>query len=328
MTVLLTGGMGFLGSHVAELLSRAGRPVRALVRKTSDTTFLKTLENVELCDGAVDDRDSFLAAAEGATAIIHAAGLVKARSSDEFFRVNTDGTKNALDAARRAGPSFRRFVLVSSLAAAGPSDAEGRPVSCDADPRPVTHYGKSKLAAERAAIAAKDEVPVTILRPPAIYGPRDREILAFFKALKVGVLPIMGSTKNKLSMIFGADCAAACVAAIDADVPSGSTYFVNDGAVYTFEDLILHAEAALGKRAWLRFPIPRRVVETAALASELYGRATNRAMMLTRDKCNELFDQWVCDGSDAQQNLGWQPETSFVQGAKLTVEWYQKAGWL
>lgn len=328
MTVLLTGGTGFLGSHVAERLSRAGRPVRALVRKTSDTKFLKGLSGVELVEGAVDDRESFLAAAEGATAIVHVAGLVKARNAEEFFRVNTEGTKNALDAARRAGSSLRRFVLVSSLAAAGPSDAEGRPVTKDAEPRPVTHYGKSKLAAERAALAAKNELPITILRPPAIYGPRDREILAFFKALKVGVVPYMGSTKNKLSMIYGEDCAAACVAALDADVPSGSTFFVDDGVTYTFGDLIAHAERALGKRAWLRFPIPKPVIKTAALASELYGRATNRAVMLTRDKCNELFDQWVCDGTDARSALAWKPETPFDKGARLTVDWYQQAGWL
>ena len=328
MTVLLTGGTGFLGSHVAERLSKTGRPVRALVRKTSDTKFLKGLSGVELVEGAVDDRESFLRAAEGATAIVHVAGLVKARSAEEFFRVNTEGTKNALDAARRAGSSLKRFVLVSSLAAAGPSDAEGRPVSSDAEPRPVTHYGKSKLAAERAALSAKHELPITILRPPAIYGPRDREILAFFKALKVGVLPYMGSTKNKLSMIYGEDCAHACVAAIDADLPSGSTFFLDDGVTYTFEDLITHAEHALGKRAWLRFPIPRSVIKTAALASELYGKATNKAVMLTRDKCNELFDQWVCDSAAAQKALGWRPETPFEKGSKLTVDWYQRAGWL
>lgn len=328
MTVLLTGGTGFLGSHVAEQLSRAGRKVRALVRKSSNTKFLSTLEHVELVEGAVDDRDSLIRAAENASAIVHVAGLVKARNADEFFRVNTEGTKNALEAARRAGSGLRRFVLVSSLAAAGPSDAEGRPVPHDCEPRPVTHYGKSKLAAERATLDAKHELPVVILRPPAIYGPRDREILAFFKALKLGVLPYMGSTNNKLSMIYGADCAAACVRAIDADVPSGSTFFVDDGEVYTFADLITHAERALGKRAWLRFPIPRPVIKTAAMASELYGRATNRAVMLTRDKCNELFDQWVCDSSQARSSLDWQPKTSFADGAKLTVEWYRDAGWL
>ena len=328
MTILLTGGSGFLGSHIAEELNRQERHVRALVRSTSDTSFLSTLENVELFEGSVQDRGSLLAAAEGVEAIVHAAGLVKARSAEEFHEVNAGGTANVLSAARHAGSGLKRLVLVSSLAAAGPSDLQGNALAPEAEPRPVTHYGRSKLAAEQIVLGAKDEIPVTIIRPPAIYGPRDREILAFFKALNSRVLPLTGATSNKLSMIFGPDCASACVKAIDADVPSGSTYFVDDGKAHTFEDLIIQGEAALGKRAWLRIPLPKPVVRTAALASELYGKLSNRAVMLTRDKCNELFDQWVCDGSAAQRDLGWQPEVPFSEGVQRTVDWYKDAGWL
>ena len=328
MTILITGGSGFLGSHIAEQLSSAGKKVRALVRKTSDTRFLKTLKNVELAEGAVGDLDSVLEAAKGVSAIVHSAGLVKARSPEEFHRVNAGGTENMLKAALQEKAGLKRFVLVSSLAAAGPSDEHGTPVSIDADPRPVTHYGRSKLAAERYALEQKNEIPVTIIRPPAIYGPRDREILAFFKALNARILPYMGSTDNKLSMIHGADCARACIAAIDADLESGSTFFVDDGNVYTFDDLVKNAEAALGRRAWLRFPVPRPVIRTAAYASETYGKITNKAVMLTRDKCNELFDQWVCDGSIARKELSWKPELTFSEGAKTTVAWYKNEGWL
>jgi len=327
MTILLTGGSGFLGSHIAEQLSKQGRTVRALVRKSSDTSFLRSLEHVELAEGAVEDRQSMLDAARGVRAIVHAAGLVKARSADEFTRVNTTGTENALAAGLANKSTVRRFVLVSSLAAVGPS-VGGRPVEASASARPVTHYGKSKLAAERAALDAKADLSVVILRPPAVYGPRDREILAFFKAMNFGILPYMGSIDNKLSMIYGADCAAACIHAIDADLPSGTSLFLDDGHVYTFGDLIAHAEAALGRRAWLRFPLPRSVIEAAALASELYGKITDRAVMLTRDKCNELFDQWVCDGTAAQKALGWKPEVTFDKGARLTIDWYKQAGWL
>lgn len=328
MTVLLTGGSGFLGSHIAEQLSKSGRKVRALVRKSSDTSFLRALPHVDLCEGAIEDLPSVLSAAEGVSAIVHAAGLVKARSAEEFLRVNAGGTKNMLEAAKQAKPTLKRFILVSSLAAAGPSDAAGNPVPADAPPRPVTHYGRSKLAAERAVLALKDELPVVILRPPAIYGPRDREILAFFKALDARVLPYMGSTANRLSMIYGADAGAACIRAIDTDVPSGSIFFLDDGRSYSFDDLVKGAESALGKRAWLRFPLPRPVIRTAAVFSELYGKARNQAVMLTRDKCNELFEQWVCDGSEAQKALAWQPEVEFSEGARITVEWYRQAGWL
>jgi nucleoside-diphosphate-sugar epimerase len=328
MTILVTGGTGFLGSHVIEQLSLAGRPVRALVRRSSDTKFLRTLSNVELVEGAIDDRPSLERAVVGVEAVVHAAGLVKARSLDEFMRVNAGGTDNLLTACLPLGASLKRFVHVSSVTVGGPSDAHGNPVPVDAEPRPVTNYGRSKLEAEQIILSKKDRLKVTIIRPPAIYGPRDREIFAFFKSIKLGVLPLLGSPQSKLSMVYGPDCARACIRAIDAEVPSGSIFAVDDGAVHTMAELIEEAEAAMGKRAFLRIPLPRSVVESAALLSESYGKLTNRAVMLTRDKCNELFDQWVCDGSSAQRELGFTPSVSFSQGVQLTVDWYRAAGWL
>jgi 2-alkyl-3-oxoalkanoate reductase len=328
MTTLVTGGSGFLGSHVVERLARAGRPVRALVRKTSDTTFLRTLPNVELAEGAIDDAQSVRAAARGVTGIVHAAGLIKAKSPDEFMRTNRGGTETLVEAALENRTTLKRFVLVSSLAALRPSQGDGLPIPEDCEPRPVTDYGRSKLFAERAALAKKDEMSLVIVRPPAIYGPRDREILAFFKSIKFGVLPLLGSTQNKVSMIYGSDCGAACVAALDADVPSGSVYHVDDGGAHTMEELIRLSEAAMGQRARFRFHLPRRLVETAAFGAELYGRATNKAVMLTRDKLNELFETWVCDSSRARRDLGWKPEVPFEVGITRTVAWYREAGWL
>ena len=328
MTVLLTGGSGFVGSHVAEQLSQAGRKVRALVRATSDTSFLRTLENVELFETSLFDAESLKRAADGVEAIIHAAGLVKARSAEEFHRVNAGGTQSLLSAALAAGSQLKRFVYISSLTAVGPSDAAGKPVTPDTPPRPVTKYGRSKLAAERAAQSHQDELPITIIRPPALYGPRDREFLAFFKSVNLRVLPYMGSTENKLSICYGADTASACIAAIDADVPSGSAFFVDDGEVYTADDLAKAVEAALGRRALVRFSLPRPLLRTAAAAVEFYGKAADRAVMFTPDKCNELFEQWVCDSTATLDALSWKPRVKFAEGAKITASWYRREGWL
>lgn len=328
MTILVTGGSGFLGSHIIEQLSQAGRPVRALVRKSSDTKFLRSLPNVELFDGSMSDRAALERAVDGMEAVVHSAGLVKARNLDEFMNVNARGTELLLQACLPFKGSLKRFVLVSSIAAGGPSDSFGNPKPIDSAANPVTGYGHSKLAAERAAVALKDQLKVTIIRPPAIYGPRDREILAFFKSIKLGVLPLLGSPDSKLSMTYGPDCARACIRAIDADVPSGSIFAVDDGAVHTMAELIHEAESAVGKRAFLRIPLPRRVVEGAGMLVEAYGKATNKAVMLTRDKCNELFEQWVCDSSSTQRALDWTPSVSFSQGVKNTVDWYKQAGWL
>lgn len=327
MKVFLTGGSGFLGSHIAEQLSEAGTQVRAMVRSSSNTSFLSRLPNVELVSANIRDLDSLTAAMEGTTHVIHSAGLVKAKSPAEFHRVNAAGTINLLEAAKRHG-AMQRFVLVSSLAVCGPSK-DGKPLPSSTAPNPVTHYGRSKLAAERAALAMKDELPITILRPPLIYGPRDQEVYAFFKAVKYGVLPYMGSTARGVSAVYAVDCALACIAALRADVPSGSCYCVEDGHTQTLGELVAQIEAALGKRAWLRVPVPRRLLEMAAAGSEFFGKATEQAVMLTRDKCNELYaPHWVCDASETRRDLGWAPKVPFDRGARITAEWYRREGWL
>jgi nucleoside-diphosphate-sugar epimerase len=328
MLVLLTGGSGFLGSHVAEQLSSAGHQVRALVRKSSNKKFLESLPNVEFAYGSVEDAKSVEPAVVGVDAIVHSAGLVKARNAAEFHSVNVIGTQHLLNAAIAKTPALRRFVLVSSLAAVGPS-ADGKPVSGAKEPNPVTNYGKSKLAAEKAARAAKDRLPITIIRPPMIYGPRDNETFAFFQSIQRGVLPVLGDGKNTLSLIYAADAASACVRAIDADVPSGSAYFVEDGNVYVWRDALADLENAMAKRAFVRVGLPLGVLKLAAVGSEAMGKLRKQPVMLTRDKINELKERhWVCDATDTRRDLGWTPAMQWREGTKISAQWYRDNGWL
>lgn len=328
MSILVTGATGFLGSHVAEALSRAGREVTCLVRSSSNTRFLETLPGVRLVRGAVEDPKSLGPAFEGVTGVIHAAGLTKAKNPTEFMRVNTEGTENLVDAALDSG-KVTRFVLVSSAAVAGPSAADGTPVRIGSESTPVTAYGRSKLAAERSVLAHKDKLHSVILRPTVIYGPRDAEILVFFKAVQNGVLPLTNPLGALTSMIYATDCASACVRALDADVPSGSTYFLEDGHPVSFGEMISQIEVALGKKAWLRVPLPSKVTQAAAAATEVFGKLTNRAVMFTRDKCNELqATGWAFDGTSTRAALGWTPEVDFPAGLQRTVVAYREAGWL
>ncbi|WP_437673252.1 NAD-dependent epimerase/dehydratase family protein [Sorangium sp. So ce131] len=329
MRVLVTGASGFLGSHVAEQLAQKGYGVVALVRRSSSTKFLATLRGVELVYGAVEDAESVRRAVldAGVTAIVHSAGLVKARDEAEFFRINVGGTRNLLDAAK-AAPALERFVFVSSLAAVGPS-LDGRPVAADARPSPVTRYGRSKLEAERLVLAEKDALPVVVLRPPMIYGPRDQESFAFFQSVARRFLPMLGDGRNTLSVIYATDAAAACVRALESDAPSGRAYFIDDGRVYVWRDMLADVEAALGARAFVRVGVPFPLVRGAALASEGLSRLTGKPVMLTRDKLNELAAaHWVCDSSEARKELGWAPEVSWPEGTRRAVAWYREHGWL
>ena len=331
MKVLVTGASGFLGGHVAELLSKRGDSVRALVRSTSNRKHLEKLPNVELFEGSIEEIERVREAVFGVDAIVHAAGLVKARSTDEFFAVNVGGTSNLVQAARTGSRGNRRtvkrFVYVSSLVACGPS-IDGRPVPVDQE-SPVNAYGRSKLAAEKVVLSAKDDLHVVILRPGAIYGPRDGEILDVFKSIKFGLLPLVAGGEAKGVWIYATDCAEACLRAIDADVPSGQVYFVDDGSgPMDQKELFAEAERALGRRALVRRGLPVPVLMTVARGIEVFGRLTNRAVMLTQEKASMLLMHWVCSSEATRKELGWEPKVSRKEGMDRAVAWYRENGWL
>jgi nucleoside-diphosphate-sugar epimerase len=323
--ILVTGASGFLGGHVTELLTARGDRVRALVRTTSRREHLSGLENVDFFEGDIENLDRMRQAVDGVDAVVHCAGIVKARSTDDFFTANVGGTSNLVEAARRV--PLKRFVYVSSLEACGPS-ADGKPVPVDQE-NPVTAYGRSKLAAEKVVLAAKDDMPVVLLRPGAIYGPRDGEILEAFKAIRRGVLPLIDGGEAMGMWVYATDCAEACVRAIDVDGPSGRTYFVDDGCgPLPAKQMLADAERAMGTRAILRASLPIPILMTLARGIEAFGRVTNRPVMLTREKANMLIQDWVCSSEVTRRELGWEPKVPWSAGVERAVQWYRKSGWL
>jgi nucleoside-diphosphate-sugar epimerase len=327
MRVLLTGATGFLGSHIAEQLQARGDIVRALVRRSSKVDALERL-GAELAYANLEKGEGLEAALAGVDCVIHCAGVVKALDEAGFLEVNEHGTRNLVEAARRVAGGLRRFVYISSHEAWGPAEPGVMPTE-DMPPRPITMYGRSKLAGERAVLAAADAMPVTVLRPTGIYGPRDAEILQLFAIANRGVLPLINRRTSRFTMVYGPDCAAAAVTALDVEHPSGSVYFVTDGAVYIWEDAIGIVESAIGRRARLRFEIPGALVQAVAIASELSMKLTRKPQIVTREKVGILrAPNLVISAEKIQRELGWKPKLGFAEGARLTVAWYREHGWL
>jgi nucleoside-diphosphate-sugar epimerase len=326
MRVLVTGASGFLGSHIAEAFASARHEVRVLLRKTSSRAFLQFAHEEAI--GDVTQPDSLPAAVAGVDAVVHAAGLIKARNEAEFASVNEHGTTNLLRAIVGHNPGLKRLVHISSIAAHGPSP-DGRPRAADAPPQPLTAYGRSKLGGEIAVRESPLAGRSVILRPPAIYGPRDPALLPFFQLARWHFAPLLDGGHKRTSMVYGPDCANAALlaATAEADV-GGRVYYPEDGGVYSWRDMLALIEDASGKRM-LRVPTPRFAYEAAALGSELFGRMTNRAVIFDREKVREMAQNaWVCSAQTLRDDLRWRPQVLAPEGAKLTYEWYKREKWL
>ncbi len=327
MKVLVTGASGFLGSHIAEGFAAAGHQARVLVRRPSSREFLRGFASEEAI-GDVTDAGSLRDAVSGIDAVVHAAGLVKARSEAEFVAVNRDGTANLLSAIEAAVPDLKRFIYISSLAAEGPSE-DGRPRPVGATARPLTAYGRTKLGGEELTRASRVADRAVIFRMPVIYGPRDPALLPFFRLARRRLVPLLMGGRNRISIVYVEDAARAVVEATAAEAAvAGQTYYPEDGHVYSWRDLLSAVEEAVGRRA-IRIKAPRWAFWAAALASEAFGRIAGRAVPLTREKVREMAQPyWVCSHESLHRDLGWSPRVEIRAGTRLTGEWYRARGWL
>lgn len=322
--VLLTGATGFVGSHTAEALARRQIVVRALVRRTSVTDTLERL-GVERAEGDLNDRAALDRAVRNADVVVHLAALTKARSVAEYDRVNAAGTSTLVGALLDAEPRPRRLVVLSSLAAAGPNADGG--VGPGDTPLPITAYGRSKLAGERAALAASREVEAVVLRAPAVYGPRDRDLYRFFRLAARGIMPVPAGPARRLQLIHVEDLAEALVLAVTAERAEGIMHAAESTA-YTWEMVGGLVAAAVGRSA--RFVrLPPAVFTAAATLSEAASMAAGRSTIFNRDKARELLAPgWLCETDTARRVLGFDARIPLGEGLRATAQWYRAEGWL
>lgn len=326
MRILVTGASGFLGSHVAETLAKAGHEVTTLVRSTSSRSFLAFPHEEAI--GDVTQPETLPNAVAGADVVVHAAGLVKARSEAEFAAVNARGTANLISAIESHAPGLKRFIYISSLAAHGPSD-DGHPRPPSASPMPITAYGRTKLAGEEITRASSLAARSVIFRPPVIYGPRDPALVPFFRLTRMRLAPLLMGGSNRISIVYVEDAASAIALAATAEAPvTGKIYCPEDGAPHTWRDLLAAVEQAAGRSA-LRIHTPRWAFSAAAAVTEAWGLLLRRPVSLTREKLQEMVQpHWVCSSEELRRDLGWEPRVDIWEGARRTYRWYRAHGWI
>jgi nucleoside-diphosphate-sugar epimerase len=322
---LVTGATGFVGGWLTERLTERGARVRCLVRSTSRRQYLPT-NGVELAVGDVTDVESLRRAMDGVEYVFHVAGLITARRPSDYYRVNADGTRNVASVAAEFQNSLRRVLVVSSLAAAGPS-RPGNPVDESQTPRPVSPYGKSKLLAEAFARAHCGRVPVTIVRPPSVYGPRDRETLLIFRLAGLPVRPSI-VPHGEISAIHVADLVDGIILATTHPSANGQTYFLSGDETPSMSELLELIARSLGQKG-RALPVPGVVVRSAGLIADVIRNATGLPLIFDRWKAEEIaIGCWSCSSALARAQLGFQTSRTLAEGIQSTAEWYRSSGWL
>jgi len=302
LPLAVTGGTGFVGRHLLRIAGERGIPVRALTRAGQPPQ-----TGIEWIEGALDRPDSLARLCEGTRAVIHIAGVINARTRTEFDAGNVAGTARLVEAAQAAGVT--RFVHVSSLAAREPG---------------LSAYGASKAASER--VVEGSALDWTIVRPPAVYGPGDRETLALFRMVKSGIAAVPRG--GRASYIEVGDLARALLALVDAPAAHRRTFEIDDGEPCDHGTLARLIGEALGRRP-LVLPLPGAALKVGAAFDTLFGRVAGRLPKLSFDRARYLaHPDWVARGEDLRSLGVWAPQVRLPDGLAATAAWYRTQGWL
>ena len=326
MLALVTGGHGFVGSHLCARLLAEGHRVRALARPSSDLGNLAGIA-VEVVRADVTEPARMPEAVAGCDVVFHLAGALKGLREEDLFRVNAQGTRNLAAACATASPRASRFVYVSSLAAAGPSPGGEVPRTEDMPPHPLTWYGRSKLAGEDA-VRSLAGLEWTIVRPPIVYGARERDVLGYFRIARRGWLPVVGFGDRFYSLIYAEDLAAGLVRVAESPRAAGQVYFLAGPEVVSWIELGRLIASALGV-AGRPLRVPEAVASAAGWIADTVAHVQGRPHIFSSQKVLEILaPAWVCNADKAARDIGWRAETPLADGLASTARWYRDHGWL
>jgi nucleoside-diphosphate-sugar epimerase len=323
--ILVTGATGLVASHLVERLLAKQYTVRCLLRYPDRRKWLGDLP-VEVIKGDITDPETLPPAVDGIDALIHCAALTIAPTPKDYYRFNTEGTKNLLEACLKL-PNPPKFVFCSSQAAAGPSPP-GRPRTAKDTPQPITDYGKSKLQAEQLLMDAGNAIETVIIRPPAVFGPRDKDIFLYFKTIaNWKIKPFFGSRHHLISVVYVEDLVEALILAMS--VPQNrlpnEPLFVADPKPYTWSEIASHITQTLNTKA-LPITIPKPIVWLTAAINEL---VSGKSTAFNRQKAKEMLaSSWWCDPTPAMESLNWNTTTPLPEAISKTTQWYREQGWM
>lgn len=331
MKILITGASGFIGSFIVEKALKQGFETWAAVRKSSSKEYLQD-ERIHFIELNLSSKAQLIEQLRPHQFdyVVHAAGVTKCLNKADFRRINTEGTKNLVDALLDLQMPLKRFVFLSSLSVFG-AIKEQLPydeIREDDTPKPNTEYGRSKLEAERYIDSIGSRLPYIILRPTGVYGPREKDYFMMAKSIKQHIDFAVGYQRQDITFVYVTDVVQAVFLALEKG-ETGRKYFLSDGQVYqstTFSDLI-HEE--LGRPWWLRITAPVWVLRVVTFFGEYIGHMTGKVTALNNDKYNILRQRnWRCDIEPTRHELGFEPKVQLKEGVKTTIQWYKDHKWL
>jgi dihydroflavonol-4-reductase len=326
MKVFVTGATGFVGSHLVDKLLEKGYEVKCLTRKSSNLRWLKGL-NVEIINGSLYDEATLKKAVEDVDYVFHIAGAVMSKTKEGFFVANQLATKNLAEACIKFNKNLKRFVYLSSGTACGPS-YDGKPITETHDSKPITTYGKSKIAAEKELLSRSEELPITIIRPPAIYGPRDEAIYQYFVAVSKGLISLIGFDDKYVSLIHVSDLIEGIVLAAESDKTIGEIYNISTEVHNSWKEIGDVCRKVIGRKT-LTLKLPHFIVYASAAVSQLLGYFSSKGAVFNIEKAKDFTQKyWTFDTTKAVKNLGYKQKISLEDGIRSTIEWYRKNGWM
>lgn len=324
--VLVTGAGGFIGRHLVEALLEKNCTVHALVRSAGRARDGFD-DRVRLHTGDLLEPSTYRDLMGRMHVVLHSAGTVRARTLSDFNRNNVTACNALYETCLEHGKQLKSIVHLSSIAASGPSPLNA-PIDETASCRPHSAYGHSKLAGEVVALTFARFLPIVILRPPVVYGERDKNLAGYFRLIKKGWRVEVGRGEKILSLIYIADLVDAVLRAAARPPEYDRVFFVTDGQCYRWDQVAVAAMDILNVRA-RRVVIPQTVLTALAFVSETYSRFRKEAPLLDRQRVRDI-DQgaWTASPQRFFDTYGFQPQYSLQQGLSRTIDWYQNNHWL